>query len=133
MDILFLLEYIMSNRNILVIDDSNTNLVLLESLLKKDGYQVKSVLSAQEGLNSIESQIPDLIYLDFLMPDIDGLGFIKLLREKKAWDDIPIVILSAIEDRDIIKQCLDLGVIEYITKPIDIHRISELTNKLLSN
>jgi len=124
---------LMAGNTILVIDDSNTNLVLLESLLVKDGYKVKSVLSAKEGLNHIEEEIPDLIYLDFLMPDIDGLEFIKLLRKRETGKDIPIVMLSAISDMKIIRKCLDLGVVDYITKPINIHKISELTHRLLSN
>ncbi len=123
----------MGGNNILVIDDSNTNLVLLESLLVKDGYRVKSVLSAKEGLAYIDKEIPDLIYLDFLMPDIDGLEFIRLLKKKESGKDIPIVMLSAISDKEIIRQCLALGVIDYITKPINIHKISELTDRLLSN
>ena len=61
----------MEGNKILIIDDSNTNIVILESLLKKNGYDVSSALSAMEGLKSIENGKPDLIYLDFLMPEID--------------------------------------------------------------
>jgi CheY-like chemotaxis protein len=123
----------MPGNKILVIDDSNTNLVLLESLLRKNGYDVSSALSAMEGLENLKYQKADLIYLDILMPEIDGLEFMDLLRENKEWDDIPVVILSAISDADIIKRSMEKGVIEYITKPINVHKIIDLTKKILSN
>lgn len=123
----------MTGNRILVIDDSNTNLVLLESLLEKKGYDVCSALSAMEGLENLKEKKPDLIYLDFLMPEIDGLQFLDILRKNDDWKDIPVVILSAISDADIIKRSKDKGVIDYITKPINIHKIIDLTKNILSN
>ena len=108
----------MSGNRILVIDDSNTNLVLLEALLHKKGYEVHSALSAMEGLENLRKQKADLIYLDLLMPEIDGLEFMDILRENKDWKDIPVVILSAISDADIIKKSMAKGVVDYITKKI---------------
>lgn len=123
----------MSGNRILVIDDSNTNLVLLESLLQKNGYTVCSALSAMEGIENLRQEKPDLIYLDFLMPEIDGLEFMDMLRINDEWKDIPVVILSAISDSDIIKRSREKGVIDYITKPINIHKIIDLTKEILSN
>lgn len=123
----------MSGNNILVIDDSHTNLVLLESLLQRSGYTVSSALSAKEGLKSIEESVPDLIYLDFLMPEIDGLEFMAILNENDSWRGIPIVMLSAISDKEVIKKSKELGVKEYIVKPINLHRIVSLTKEILSN
>lgn len=123
----------MPANKILVIDDSNTNLVLLESLLRKNGYDVSSALSAMEGLEKLKDQKADLIYLDFLMPEIDGLGFMDLLRANKEWEDIPVVILSAISDEEIIRRSMEKGVVDYITKPISVHKIIDLTKKILYN
>lgn len=123
----------MSGNRILVIDDSNTNLVLLESLLQKNGYNVSSALSAMEGIEKLKNTIPDLIYLDFLMPEVDGLEFLDILCENKDWKDIPVVIISAISDAEIIRKSKEKGVIDYITKPINIHKIIDLTRKILSN
>ena len=123
----------MNGKKILVIDDSNTNLVLLESLLEKNGYEVFSALSAKEGLESMEDNQPDLIYLDLIMPGIDGMQFIKLMKQNDDWKEIPVVILSAISDSEVIQQGLNLGVADYITKPLNIHKIVSLTESLLSN
>lgn len=123
----------MSGKRILVIDDSNTNLVLLESLLEKNGYDVHSALSAMEGIEDLKNRKADLIYLDFLMPEIDGLEFMDMLKKNEEWKDIPVVILSAISDAEIIKRSKEKGVIDYITKPINIHKIIDLTKDILSN
>lgn len=123
----------MEGRNILIIDDSNTNLVLLESLLQKNGYIVTSALTAREGLETLKVKMPDLIYLDLLMPEIDGLEFLKILKSKDEWKEIPVVVLSAINDMDVIRKSRDLGVTDYITKPLNIHKLIELTKTLLKN
>jgi len=123
----------MEGRNILVIDDSNTNLVLLESLLERHGYRVYSALSAMEGIETMKENLPDLIYLDLVMPEIDGLEFIKIIRATSEWKKIPVVILSAVTDEDIINKSRELGVIEYVTKPLNIHRIVDLTKTILVN
>ena len=123
----------MEGRNILIIDDSNTNLVLLESLLQKNGYRVTSALSALEGLETMKKIMPDLIYLDLLMPEIDGLEFVRILKSRDEWKDIPVVVLSAINDLEMIRKSMDLGVTEYITKPLNIHKLIELTSTLLKN
>ncbi len=123
----------MNKKNILIIDDSNTNLVLLESLFKRSGYKVYSALSAKEGLESIKEDIPDLIYLDLRMPELDGFGFIEILRKNNEWKNIPVVILSAVSDRDSIAQGIELGVTDYLTKPLDITRVISLTKNILRN
>jgi len=123
----------MEGRKILVIDDSNTNLVLLESLLERHGYNVFSALSAMEGLETMKENMPDLIYLDLVMPEIDGLEFMKIIRSHHKWESIPVVMLSAVTDEDIITRSKELGVIEYITKPLNIHRIVDLTKNILTN
>lgn len=123
----------MEGRNILVIDDSNTNLVLLESLLERNGYRVYSALSALEGIETMKENLPDLIYLDLVMPEIDGLEFMKMIRMNNDWKNIPVVMLSAVTDEEIINKSKDLGVTEYITKPLNIHKIVTLTRTILSN
>lgn len=123
----------MNRQNILVIDDSNTNLVLLEALLKSKGYNVLSALNALEGIETMKTNIPDLIYLDLVMPEIDGFEFIRMIRLNSEWSNIPIVLLSAVTDIEIIKKSKEMGVAEYFTKPLDIHKLVDLTGKILSN
>jgi putative two-component system response regulator len=123
----------MSTKNILLVDDSNTNLVLLESLLTRKGYNVTASLSAKDGFDSMKETIPDLIYLDLIMPEVDGFQFIRQMKDTDKWKNIPVVILSAVSDDDVIKKCLDLGAVDYMTKPLDISKISNLTTRILDN
>lgn len=123
----------MDKKLILVIDDSSTNIVLLETLLIRNGYEVASAKNAMEGFSKIRKRMPDLIYLDLIMPDIDGLRFMEILKENIEWQDIPVVIISAISDVEIKKKSLELGVIDYITKPININKIVEVTEKIIKS
>ena len=123
----------MAGRHILVIDDSNTNVVLLESLLVRNGYTVASALNAREGFETIKDRVPDLIYLDLIMPEVSGLEFLQIIRDNESWKNIPVVIISAISDSETIQKTKELGVTEYITKPLNINSIVSLTNSLLNN
>jgi DNA-binding response OmpR family regulator len=123
----------MSNNNILVIDDSNTNLVLLESLFKRNGYRVLSAMSGKEALDLISRTVPDLIFLDLKMPEIDGFEFMKLLRDNSDWAEIPVVILSAISDKETIIRGIEMGVVDYLTKPLEIEKVIHLTRNILSS
>ena len=123
----------MSGRHILIIDDSNTNVVLLESLLVRNGYTVASALNAREGFETIKDRVPDLIYLDLIMPEVSGLEFLQIIRDNESWKNIPVVIISAISDSETIQKTKELGVTEYITKPLNISSIVSLTNNLLNN
>ena len=123
----------MSSKTILIIDDSNTNLVLLESLFKRSGYSVHSASSAKEGLKTLENKQPDLIYLDLIMPDVDGFDFIRMLRKNSDWKDIPVVILSAVNEEEVISRSIELGARDYLTKPLNIKYVMSLTENILSN
>jgi CheY-like chemotaxis protein len=122
----------MSNKNILIIDDSNTNLVLLESLFRRNGYRVFSAINGREGLDLLKKNIPDLIFLDLKMPEIDGFEFMRLLKKNTDWANIPVVILSAISDKETIIQSIEMGVVDYLTKPLEIEKVISLTKSILN-
>ncbi len=122
----------MSNKNILIIDDSNTNLVLLESLFRRNGYRVFSAINGREGLDLLKKNIPDLIFLDLKMPEIDGFEFMMLLKKNTDWANIPVVILSAISDKETIIQSIEMGVVDYLTKPLEIEKVISLTKSILN-
>lgn len=121
----------MDKKLILIIDDSSTNIVLLETVLGRNGYEVASARSAMEGIAKIKKRIPDLIYLDLIMPDVDGLRFMEILHENIEWQGIPVVIISAVTDGDIKKRSLKMGVTSYITKPVNIDRIVQVTREII--
>jgi putative two-component system response regulator len=103
---------------ILVIDDTTDNLLLMSGLLKND-YIVKAANSGQLGLKiaSLDPQ-PDLILLDILMPVMDGYEVLRRLRAGEKTRDIPVIFLTAMADIEDEKTGLELGAVDYITKPI---------------
>lgn len=106
--------------NILVVDDSETNLVLLEAVLSDENFNVKTVLSAQEAYDALKENIPDLILLDLLMPNENGFDVIQNLHKTEAYRGIPIIIVTAFANLENIETANKLGVVDVIEKPIDI-------------
>jgi putative two-component system response regulator len=104
---------------ILVVDDTPENLTLMASLLK-DNYQVRVANHGDRALKiALSDQPPDLILLDIMMPDIDGYEVCRRLKADVATRDIPIIFLTARSDIEDEQKGLNLGAVDYITKPIN--------------
>lgn len=106
--------------NILVVDDSETNLVLLEAILEEENFTVQTALSAKEGYELIKLDIPDLILLDILMPNENGFDLLKKLRAKDCYREVPVIIVTAFANDKNRSKADNYGVIDVIEKPIDI-------------
>ena len=108
------------NFNILVIDDSTTNVVLLEAILKEKGYTINTALSAKEAYNVLKNAKPNLILLDLLMPRISGFDFLEKIRRDKETEDVPVIVITAVNDDEYSQKALNLGATEVLQKPVDI-------------
>ncbi|MBN1181252.1 MAG: response regulator [Bacteroidales bacterium] len=106
--------------NILVIDDSTTNVVLLEAILKEKGYTINTALSAKEAYTILKNSKPDLILLDLLMPRISGFDFLEQIRNDLATADVPVIVITAVNDDEYSQKALKLGATEVLHKPVDI-------------
>ena len=103
---------------VLVVDDSADNLTLMSALLK-DSYKVKVANHGERALKIMQGeQLPDLILLDIMMPDIDGYEVCQRLKQEIRTRDIPIIFLTAKTQVEDEKRGLELGAVDYITKPI---------------
>ncbi len=120
-----------SNKSILVIDDSTTNIVLLQAVLNSKGYSIDTALNVKEAYNSISKKVPDLILLDLLMPRINGFEFLKELKENKEMCEIPVIVVSALTDHETMQKTKNLGALHFVKKPIDIQNIIELVSEVL--
>lgn len=117
---------------ILIVDDENEILDFLRIRLEKSGFEVLTTDSGMEGLNLARSEAPDLIILDMMMPQIDGLKVCKMLKFDQKYAHIPIILLTArdlSDDLDILK---DIRVDEYISKPFDAKHLVATMRKLLT-
>lgn len=113
------MDNITEKATILVIDDTPDNLALVSALLK-DIYKVKVANHGDKGFKIATSENPpDLILLDVMMPDIDGYQVCRQLKANAATRDIPVIFLTAKSEEDEEQKGLELGAVDYITKPIN--------------
>ncbi|ANP80194.1 TPA: SpoIIE family protein phosphatase [Bacillus thuringiensis] len=113
--------------SILIVDDNPVNIFVIEKILKQAGYHdLVSLNSAQElfeyiqfGKDSSRHNEIDLILLDIMMPEIDGLEVCRRLQKEEKFKDIPIIFVTALEDANKLAEALDMGAMDYITKPIN--------------
>jgi two-component system, OmpR family, alkaline phosphatase synthesis response regulator PhoP len=107
----------MAGETILVVDDERDILELVRYNLEKEGFKVSCVLSGYDALAAVQEAPPDMILLDLMLPDLDGLDVCRRLKEEEKTRQVPIVMVSAKgEDTDIILG-LEMGADDYITKP----------------
>ncbi|PKI18055.1 response regulator [Colwellia sp. 12G3] len=102
---------------ILVVDDNPTNLDLLSRRLKRQGYHPITVDSGQAALDYLADNIVDLVLLDLVMPQMSGTEVLTIIRHNPKLRNLPVIILSAHDDMDIIVKCVLLGADDYLFKP----------------
>jgi len=101
---------------ILVVEDNTTLSEAYELILAHEGHQVKVAYNGKEGLATLEKFTPDLILLDLLMPQLDGLGFLKEFNKRYPKTDIKVVVLTNLDQDKEITAALKLGAYKYIVK-----------------
>ncbi|HWV40324.1 adenylate/guanylate cyclase domain-containing protein [Pseudorhodoplanes sp.] len=102
---------------ILVIDDNASNRDLLARQLARDGHAVETAESGREGLAMAHERSFDLILLDVLMPEMSGFEVLGTLKEDKQTTDIPVIMISALDEMDSIVRCIEAGAVDYLPKP----------------
>lgn len=112
-----------SNYNILAVDDIPLNLLLVQKMLSRFKFEIRTAANGQQALDAVASRKPDLILLDLMMPGIDGFEVIKRLRADSATADIRIVILSALNSNEDVVKGFDLGANDFIMKPIIMEKL----------
>lgn len=106
------------NLNILVVDDVADNIVILRETLKAH-YKIKAVTSGKSVMQiCLSNQPPDIILLDIMMPEVDGLTLCKQLKQNPMTQNIVVIFITALSDADDVVKGLKLGAVDYITKPI---------------
>jgi len=116
---------------ILIIDDSNTNVVLLQAILQSKGYHTMTAGGVKEAYTVIGKQMPDLILLDLLMPEISGFDFLAEVRSREEMKNVPVIVVSALTDDIYVKKTMELGAVEFIKKPIDIQSMVHIVETTL--
>jgi two-component system, sensor histidine kinase and response regulator len=104
---------------ILVVDDQPANTQIVGSVLGNLGHEIVPAEDWATMLKRLAVRMPDLILLDLLMPGMDGLEVCRQLKSNAEWKDLPIIFLSAADDKDLIVRALNAGGVDFITKPFN--------------
>lgn len=105
--------------HVLVVDDDTTNLIVVEKMLKPHGCSVETAVSGQEALDKVWERLPDVILLDVMMPGMDGFEVCRKLKGSELTRLVPIVIVTALQERDDRIKGIQAGCDDFISKPID--------------
>jgi two-component system sensor histidine kinase/response regulator len=102
---------------ILVVDDQPANLRVVSTLLSRNGYDVVPAGTGAEALEQALAATPDLLLLDMLMPGMDGFQLLAQMRHHPSLQDMPVIFLTAAQDRELLLRAFDSGAVDYVTKP----------------
>ena len=108
---------------ILIVDDVPDNLKILGSILKSEGYILRPVLNGPMALKVAETERPDLVLLDIIMPVMDGFEVCNCLKADPNLKDVPVIFISALNDTDNIVKALTMGGADFITKPFKAEEV----------
>ena len=109
----------LKNSDILIVDDNKTNCEVLERRLSLQGLKCRTAYDGETAIEQVKNKTPDLILLDVILPDINGLELLKTFREQHSSDDLPVIMVSAFNDVDSIAKCIQLGAQDYLPKPLN--------------
>jgi len=124
-----------ANKSILIVEDDAVNQNVLKSILEKENYQVMQAYDGQQAIDLLKNTYCDLIFMDLLMPNLNGIDTTKMIRDKKTKvlnHDIPIIAMTANAMKIHEKSCLEAGMKDFLTKPVKLKEIIETVNKWLS-
>jgi CheY-like chemotaxis protein len=116
---------------LMVVDDTPDSLVVTSLQLQQEGFRVITASNGDQALKIAEVSAPDLILMDIAMPELDGFGATRRLREHPTLRLVPVVALTAFETEGFRRAAYDAGLDGYLTKPVDFDRLGELIRRLL--
>lgn len=106
----------MPRKKILIIEDEAALLYALKARLTVDGFQVLTALTAEEALEVLEKEKPEIIVLDILLPKMDGFEFLKKVKSDKEKAKIPVIIISNLSKKEDIEKGINLGAKDFLVK-----------------
>ena len=117
---------------ILIIDDDTETIKLLESILQMDGHETNSVSESKKAFQVVETSMPDLILLDIMMPEINGITLCKLIKSSPKTNRAKVMMISALSDEGTKRDSLNAGADQFVTKPILPRMLSQQIKDLLA-
>ena len=113
-----------NKRRILIVEDEKDMQDVMKHLLERMGYEIIPAYDVATAVGILRGKpLPDLVLLDLMLPEISGLELLRQIRAKDVFDDLPVIIVSALADPDQIRKGFDLGADRYVTKPAIAHNL----------
>lgn len=122
-----------SKVKILIVDDIPLNVLLIDKMLAKFKFHILKANSGADALKIIAEEKPHILLLDLMMPGVDGYQVTEEVRKTVTKEQMPIVILSALNANDDINRAMNLGADEFITKPVMMERLHNCVITLVNN
>jgi len=122
-----------NGNKILVVDDEQDIVTIIGKVLKKSGYEVITANEGLECIDKVSEELPDLILLDNIMPNMDGPTVLSKLKASKKTADIPVIMVTALADQEHITGAQKGGAVEYIIKPFDYTVLLEIIAQVLKS
>ena len=122
----------MSKKKILIVEDEESLLKLESILLTSKGYEVKGVSNGQAALDALAEDLPDLVLLDIMLPEIDGFEVCRRIKANSATRHIPVIMLTAKKSREDMARGETVGADWYITKPFKSAMVIETIQRFLA-
>ena len=120
-------------KTILFIEDESTLQKTFDKILREEGYKMLSALDGEIGLRLAKTQKPDLILLDLILPRVHGLEVLKELKEDEETKNIPVIVLTNLEDLERVDKAVELGATTYLVKAqYSLEEVVEKIKKTLS-
>ena len=116
---------------ILVVDDAADNVAMLSLDLQHQGYRVVTATNGEEAISVASAVLPNLILMDISMPQLDGLGATRRIREIDTLKNVPVIAVTAFGTEGFRRAAYDVGVSGFLTKPLDFDRMHQLIARLL--
>ena len=123
----------MNKYKVLIVDDIPENIQTLGEMITDFDLDVKIAEGGQEAIDIIDSYTPDIILLDLMMPRVNGWDVIDHVRKKYSKNEMVIIVVSLLNNKDNVDECYELGVNDYITKPVIKARLTSSIESHLRN
>ena len=117
-------------KKILIVDDEKDICEIITEFLEDEGYEASYAFSGRSALGKIRKSRPDLVFLDIKMAGMDGIETLEQIR--KSEEDLKVVMMTAYSSVDTARRAMQLGALDYVSKPFDLKQLSSIINNVLA-
>lgn len=116
---------------VLIVDDNEMNRDVLSRRLQREGYLVSTAEDGVKAISMLSAEKYDIVLLDIMMPDMDGFETLRSMRNQQLGVDVPVIMLTSVNEMDDVKKCIGLGAKDYVLKPYNMDDLKRRMEKFL--